>query len=151
LFNTLLGLLPVQAGQVFLDGTSLVELAQKQIAQRVAYLPQAYTAHFPFRVIDMLVMGGTAHLGRFAGPTSHDRQRAQGAKALLGIADLAEREYTRTSGGQRQLALVARALAQDAPAIVDRDLPLSIAVIVPFRILRALNFRMIVMYSLAVA
>jgi len=118
LFKTLLGLLPAQAGEVVLDGTPLTELSRQDIARRIAYVPQAHTAHFPFRVIDMVVMGRTAHLGLFASPTASDRQRAREALALLGIADLAEREYTRISGGQRQLALVARALVQDAPAIV---------------------------------
>jgi iron complex transport system ATP-binding protein len=118
LFKTLLGLLPAQAGEVVIDGTPLTELSRQAIARRIAYVPQAHTAQFPFRVIDMVVMGRTAHLGLFAAPTSMDRQRAREALAQLGIAQLAEREYTRISGGQRQLALVARALVQDAPAIV---------------------------------
>ena len=81
-------------------------------------MPQAHAAHFPFRVLDMVVMGRTAHLGLFAAPTREDRRKALDALAALGIAELAENEYTRISGGQRQLALIARALAQDAPAIV---------------------------------
>jgi iron complex transport system ATP-binding protein len=118
LFKTLLGLLPAQAGKVVIDGRPLAELSRQDIARRIAYVPQAHTAQFPFHVIDMVVMGRTAHLGLFASPTPVDRQRAREALALLGIAELAEREYTRISGGQRQLALVARALVQDAPAIV---------------------------------
>jgi len=118
LFKTLLGLLPPLAGRVLLDGLPMAELSRQDVARRVAYVPQAHSAQFPFRVIDMVVMGRTAHLGLFAAPTQQDRQRAEEALALLGIADLAEREYTRISGGQRQLALVARALVQDAPAIV---------------------------------
>jgi iron complex transport system ATP-binding protein len=118
LFKTLLGLLPAQAGEVLLDGEPLALLARAEIARRIAYVPQAHTAHFPFRVIDMVVMGRTAHLGVFAAPGAADRHRAREALALLGIADLCEREYTRISGGQRQLVLIARALVQDAPAIV---------------------------------
>ena len=118
LFKTMLGLLPPQAGDVLLNGRKVSTLSRQEIARSVAYVPQAHTAHFPFRVIDMVVMGRTAHLGLFAGPTAADRAKAQAALAILGIADLAEAEYTRISGGQRQLALVARALAQEAPAIV---------------------------------
>ena len=118
LFKTLLGLLPAMTGEVQLSGRSIAGLARREIAQRVAYVPQAHAAHFPFRVIDMVVMGRTAHLSLFAAPTKQDRAKALEALATLGIADLAETEYTRISGGQRQLALVARALAQDAPAIV---------------------------------
>src|SRR5215467_4966260 len=75
LFKTLLGLLPAQAGEVLVDGTPLVQLSRQDIARRIAYVPQAHTAHFPFRVIDMVVMGRTAHIGLFAAPTSADRQR----------------------------------------------------------------------------
>ena len=118
LFKTLLGLLPAQAGEVFIGGTPLARLARREIARRLAYVPQAHTAHFPFRVVDMVVMGRTARLGPFAAPTAEDRRRADEALALLGIAHLAERNYTRISGGQRQLTLLARALVQDAPAII---------------------------------
>jgi iron complex transport system ATP-binding protein len=118
LFKTMLGLLVPQAGEVRLDGAPMAGLSRPQIARRVAYVPQAHAAHFPFRVLDMVVMGRTAHLGLFAAPTREDRGRALDALAALGIAELAEAEYTRISGGQRQLALIARALAQDAPAIV---------------------------------
>jgi iron complex transport system ATP-binding protein len=118
LFKTMLGLLPAQAGEVRLEGVALAEMVRAEIARRVAYVPQAHAAHFPFRVLDMVVMGRTAHLGLFASPSEADRRKALEALATLGIAALAEDEYTRISGGQRQLALVARALAQDAPAIV---------------------------------
>jgi iron complex transport system ATP-binding protein len=94
------------------------ELTRGEIARRVAYVPQAHAPQFPFRVLDMVVMGRTAHLSAFAAPTREDRRKALDALDRLGIAELAENEYTRISGGQRQLALVARALAQDAPAIV---------------------------------
>ena len=118
LFKTMLGLLPAQAGEVLLNGAPLGQLARAEIARLVAYVPQAHAAHFPFRVIDMVVMGRTAHLALFAAPTREDRRKALQALQTLGIDDLAETEYTRISGGQRQLALVARALAQDAPAVI---------------------------------
>jgi iron complex transport system ATP-binding protein len=118
LFKTILGLLPAQEGEVLVDGVAMGRLTRFQIARRLAYVPQAHAAHFPFRVVDMVVMGRTAHLGLFAAPSLDDRRRALSALATLGIGNLADTEYTRISGGQRQLALIARALAQDAPAIV---------------------------------
>ncbi|HEU5319629.1 MAG TPA: ABC transporter ATP-binding protein, partial [Methylomirabilota bacterium] len=118
LFKTMLGLLAPQAGEVRLGGRPIAALARDKIARSVAYVPQAHAAHFPFRVADMVVMGRTAHLGPFASPSREDHAKARAALDALGIADLAETEYTRISGGQRQLVLVARALAQDAPAIV---------------------------------
>jgi iron complex transport system ATP-binding protein len=118
LFKTLLGLLGPQAGEVLIGGEAIAALPRAEIARRVAYVPQAHAAQFPYRVLDMVVMGRTAHLGLFAAPSEADRARAREALDALGIAELAENEYTRISGGQRQLALVSRALAQDAPVIV---------------------------------
>jgi iron complex transport system ATP-binding protein len=118
LFKTLLGLLPAQAGEVLIDATPLRRLARAEIATRIAYVPQAHVAHFPYTVLDMVTMGRTAHLGPFARPGAHDHAAALDALKTLGIADLADADYTRISGGQRQLALIARALAQAAPLIV---------------------------------
>jgi iron complex transport system ATP-binding protein len=118
LFKTLLGLLPAQGGTVRIDGRPLDALPRAAVAQRVAYVPQAHAAHFPYTVLDMVLMGRTAHLGPFARPGPRDHAAAQAALATLAIADLAHADYTRISGGQRQLALIARALAQAAPLIV---------------------------------
>jgi iron complex transport system ATP-binding protein len=118
LFRTLLGLLPAQAGEVRIDGRPLAGLPRAEVARRIAYVPQAHAAHFPYTVLDMVVMGRTAHLGPFARPGPHDHAAAMAALELLGIADLAGSDYTKISGGQRQLALIARALAQAAPLIV---------------------------------
>jgi len=118
LFKTLLGLLPAQAGEVVIDATPLRRLARVEVATRIAYVPQAHVAHFPYTVLDMVTMGRTAHLGPFARPGAHDHAAAFDALKTLGVADLADADYTRISGGQRQLALIARALAQAAPLIV---------------------------------
>ncbi|MGH6915190.1 MAG: ABC transporter ATP-binding protein [Geminicoccales bacterium] len=67
---------------------------------------------------DIVLMGRTARLGPFDSPGRTDRAAAEAALESLGIAALAEAEYTRISGGQRQLALIARALAQGTPLMV---------------------------------
>ena len=118
LFKTLLGLLPPQQGTVSIAGSPIDKLTRQQIARLVAYVPQAHSAQFPYRIIDMVVMGRTAHLGLFAAPSRSDRAKAQAALDLLGIGALASEAYTRISGGQRQLALIARALAQEARLII---------------------------------
>jgi len=118
LFKTLLGLLRRQGGRVLLHGQDLARLGRAAIARRVAYVPQAHDAVFPYSVHDMVLMGTTVHRGAFSSPGAADRARAEAALAELGIAALAPRDYTRISGGQRQLALIARALAQAAPLIV---------------------------------
>ena len=118
LFKTLLGLLPAQGGQVMLGGDRLVNLKRDEIARRVAYVPQAQAGLFPYAALDFVLMGRTSHRGLFSGPTHEDRAIARRALDELGIGDLAERDVTRLSGGQRQLAVVARAIAQAAPLII---------------------------------
>lgn len=118
LFKTLLGLIPKQAGEVLVSGSKLQDISRRQLARTLAYVPQAHNAQFPYTVLDMVLMGRTAHLGMFARPTQMDRRAASKALERLGISNLAEAEYTRISGGQRQLALIARALAQEAPTII---------------------------------
>jgi iron complex transport system ATP-binding protein len=118
LFKTLLGLLPPQAGEVLIDGGNLRARARDEVARAVSYVPQAQAVFFPFTVREVVVMGRTAHLGIFSSPSRRDREVAQAALERMRLAHLAEAVYTRISGGERQLTLIARALAQDAQAIL---------------------------------
>lgn len=118
LFKTLLGLSPAQGGSIALDGEELASLPRTEIARRMAYVPQAQTGLFPFTALDLVLMGRSAHRGLFSGPTREDRELARQALDDVGIASLADRDVTRLSGGQRQLVIVARALAQSAPLVV---------------------------------
>jgi len=118
LFKTLLGLLPPQGGEVLADGIGLKDRKRDEIARLVSYVPQAHAAFFPFTVREVVVMGRTAHLGIFSSPSRRDREIAQTAIERMRVAHLADSIYTRISGGERQLALIARALAQDARIIV---------------------------------
>jgi iron complex transport system ATP-binding protein len=117
LFRTLLGLLMPHGGQVLIGGDDLSRLPRAEIAKRVAYVPQVVEGYFPFTVMDVVLMGRAPHLGMFAAPGAEDRAIAGRALAELRIADLAGRSFTAISGGQRQLVLIARALAQEAPVI----------------------------------
>jgi iron complex transport system ATP-binding protein len=118
LFKTLLGLLPAQGGAVLLEGEDLRRMDRAMVARSVSYVPQAHAAFFPFTVREVVLMGRTAHLGMFSSPTRRDRDAAQIAIERMRLAPLAESIYTRISGGERQLTLIARALAQDARIIV---------------------------------
>jgi iron complex transport system ATP-binding protein len=122
LFKTLLGLLPAQEGCVLLDGQDLSRWPRRRFARHIAYVPQAHDAFFPFLVRDVVVMGRAAHIGLFAQPSAADHRAADGALAALGVGHLADRIYTQISGGERQLALIARALAQE-PKILVMDEP----------------------------
>jgi iron complex transport system ATP-binding protein len=118
LFKTLLGLLPAQGGQVLVDGTDLRHRRRDEVARDISYVPQAHAAFFPFTVREVVLMGRTAHLGVFSSPSRRDRDVAQAAIERMRLGPLAESIYTRISGGERQLTLIARALAQDARIIV---------------------------------
>lgn len=118
LFKTLLGLLHTQGGRVTLGDDPLADLSRAEIARRIAYVPQAQDTAFPYTASDLVLMGRTAHRGVLAAPTREDRKIAQDSLAELGIAELGSREVTTLSGGQRQLVVVARAMAQAAPLIV---------------------------------
>ncbi len=118
LFKTVLGLIDRQGGRIELDGEDAATLSRPALARRLAYVPQAHAPVFPYTVNDMVLMGRTAHRGMFTAPSRDDRARTAAALDELGIGRLADRDYTRISGGQRQLVLIARALAQDAPLIV---------------------------------
>ena len=118
LFKTLLGLLPVQEGQVLIDGVDLRARGRNEVARSVSYVPQAHAAFFPFTVEEVVLMGRTAHLGVFSSPSRRDREVASAAIERMRLAQLADAVYTRISGGERQLTLIARALAQDAQVIV---------------------------------
>jgi len=103
---------------VRVGGEALERLRPAAVARRVAYVPQAYPGDFAYSVLDLVVMGRTAALGAFATPNKADLDIAMRALDTLGIAGLAPRDSTRISGGQRQLALIARALAQQAGVVV---------------------------------
>lgn len=115
LFRTLMGLLPVQGGTVWIDGRDVAAMGRDELARTVAYVPQASNGYFPFTVLDTVLMGRAARLGLFASPGRKDRRVALDCLDRLGIAGIARQAYTRLSGGQRQMVLIARALAQETP------------------------------------
>jgi len=118
LMRTLLGLQERLAGEVTLDGHDLAAWPQAARARRLAYVPQAADTYFDFSLRELVEMGRTAHRGVFASPGAKDRDVAARALERMGIAHLADRPIHGVSGGERQLALIARALATEAAFLV---------------------------------
>ncbi|MDR2030674.1 MAG: ABC transporter ATP-binding protein [Azoarcus sp.] len=124
LFKTILGLMPRLSGAIRLDGAELTRWPRRHFARQVGYVPQAHTPPFPFLVRDVAAMGRVAHHGLFGKPGKADMEAAHAALDDLGIGALAATRYTEISGGERQLTLIARALAQ-APRLLVMDEPTS--------------------------
>jgi iron complex transport system ATP-binding protein len=122
LLKTLLGILKPRAGAVAIGGRSLAEISIRERARLIAYVPQVHTPTFAFTVESVVLMGRTAHGSLFNRPSAHDRKVVARALEQFGIAHLAPRPYTMISGGERQLVLLARALAQE-PQFVVLDEP----------------------------
>ena len=118
LFRTLLGLLPARSGRIEIDGVPVSALTAARRAASLAYVPQQHSPAYPFSVTDAVLMGRASHIGAFARPGRHDRVMAADALSTLGIGALASRPVTEISGGERQLVIIARALAQAAPILV---------------------------------
>jgi len=118
LLKTLLGILTPLAGEPTIDGTPIGRFSAAERARRIAYVPQSHTPSFAFTVETIVLMGRTAHGNLFSAPSGADRAVAARALERFGIAALSTRPYTMISGGERQLVLLARALAQEPRFIV---------------------------------
>ena len=118
LLKIMLGLLQPKTGTVFFDGQALPSIPRRDFARRVAYVPQVHRESFAYTVEDVVLMGRLPYLSFFSAYSSSDREIARAAMAKLDILHLKDRPYTQISGGELQLALIARALSQGAEVFV---------------------------------
>lgn len=121
LLKTILGLLPRQSGAVTVDGRDIARCSPKERARMLAYVSQAHTPPFSYRVRDVVLLGRTATLG-LQQPTADDYCIADNALADMGVYHLRNALYTDISGGELQLVMIARAIAQQ-PQILVLDEP----------------------------
>ncbi|HJJ29336.1 MAG TPA: ABC transporter ATP-binding protein [Methanocorpusculum sp.] len=118
MFKCLLGFFKNYEGEISLDGKDLRTMSHKQIAKKVAYIPQSTYPTFNYDVIDVVLMGLTSQLKLLAAPKAEHIDKAREALANLGIEHLADSGYGEISGGERQLVLIARALVQNAKILI---------------------------------
>jgi iron complex transport system ATP-binding protein len=118
LFKAILGLLRLNGGRILVDGADTAAWPQRRLARTLAYVPQAHTPPFPFAVRDVVLMARTAHLGLFGSPSRRDAVIAEDAMETLGVSHLAHARYTEISSGERQLVLIARAMAQQSEFLI---------------------------------
>ncbi|MDR3763539.1 MAG: ABC transporter ATP-binding protein [Acidobacteriota bacterium] len=118
LLKLLLGLLRPRKGTIWLDGMALPSIPLRQLARKVAYVPQVHREAFGYSVFDVALMGRMPHSSLFSRYSEKDRDAVREALERMEISHLAARPYTQISGGERQLTLIARALAQGAGVFV---------------------------------
>ena len=118
LFRCLLGGLEGYTGAISLDGRDVRTFSRRELAARIAYIPQIHRPTFGYSVLDTALMGLTRHLSPFQSPSKALEQQALTALEQLGVAHLAQRNFAALSGGEQQLVLIARALCQQSELLI---------------------------------
>lgn len=118
LFRCLLGGISDYTGAIALDGADIRTLSRRELAARIAYIPQIHRPTFGYSVLEVALMGLTRYLSPFRSPTAEMERQALSALEQAGVAHLAQRNFTTLSGGEQQLVLIARALCQRSDILV---------------------------------
>ena len=118
LVKVLSGVLGPYAGSIRLEGRELADLGRREVARRLAVVPQEGASDVPFTALETVLLGRHPHLSGLAFESEHDLELAQSALERVGAGALAERPLAELSAGERQRVVVARALAQATPVIL---------------------------------
>ena len=118
LMRCLLGLMKSYDGSISIDGQDVRSLSRPALSKKIAYIPQSAPAVFNYTVLDLVLMGVTGSIGALSAPSKQHEERVMEILEGLGIGRLAQRGCEELSGGERQMALLARALVQDAKVLV---------------------------------
>ncbi|MEJ5300263.1 MAG: ABC transporter ATP-binding protein [Thermodesulforhabdaceae bacterium] len=118
LFKCIVGLWKPYRGKILVGDKDSSKLSVRDRAHLFAVVPQDHEPPFPYRVLDVVLMGRASYVGMFSSPKRKDYEAAEEAISLVGIEHIKHEPYTKISGGERQLTLIARSLAQSAPIMV---------------------------------
>ncbi|MDD3167844.1 MAG: ABC transporter ATP-binding protein [Eubacteriales bacterium] len=118
LFRCILGLLKGYCGDILIDGMPACTLSARELSRKISYIPQSHSTVFSFSVLDMVMMGTTAHLGSFENPGKKERAAAESALDMMNISHLKSRNFCSISGGEQQMVLIARAIAQRTKILI---------------------------------
>jgi iron complex transport system ATP-binding protein len=122
LIHILLGLLKPYEGVVSVSGKDLAHYTRRELSRKIAFVPQSEYTAFDFSVLEYVLMGRAPHIRMLRMPTNEDLNHALEHMDSLGLTHLARRSILELSGGERQLVLIARALAQE-PKLLLLDEP----------------------------
>ena len=117
LFKCCLKFLKYKTGSIMVNESNINQLKVKDMAKLVAYVPQEHKPSFPYLVRDVVLMGRTPHLNGVFNVSNKDKKKTIDAMKLVGIENIATIPYNQLSGGQRQLVIIARAVAQDTKVL----------------------------------
>ena len=118
LLKLVTGVLSPDAGAVLVNGIDMAQLGSRERARQIAIVPQDPQLPMGFSVVDLVLMGRNPHLGLLQWEGERDMQVATAAMEQTNVAHLAGRTLSKLSGGERQRAVVATALAQQAPVLL---------------------------------
>ncbi len=123
LFKTILGLLPSINGKIIYKNNHLKNLSNKEVASYISYVPQAHGTPFPYSVLEVVLMGQYIHTNGLIGkPNKKNKEIAVNCIKTLGIERLMNKDFSKISGGEKQMVLIARAMAQQ-PKFIAMDEP----------------------------
>ncbi|MGN0701975.1 MAG: ABC transporter ATP-binding protein [Lentihominibacter sp.] len=118
LIDCILGLNKLKRGEILVGGKEIGNMKPREFAEHMAYVPQGHKTTFAYSVLDVVTMGRTYAAGVFSPPAEDDREIARDALSQVGLEGFEDREYTRLSGGELQLVIIARAIAQQSQLLV---------------------------------
>ena len=118
LMDCILGIQKGKSGKILIKGVPQQNFTQTRLARTLAYIPQNHVSNFPFTVLDFIQMGRAPHLGLLESPGKHEKEMALSVLKELGLLEIAGHDYTKLSGGETRMVLIARCLVQESSLLI---------------------------------